>query len=232
MKKHYAEHLLSKTKQDYTVIAKDFSRTRKNPWPEVRFLFDQYLEAGDKALDLGCGNGRFLPFFKENGVDYVGVDNSQRLLGLAKERFPEGDFRLDDALNLSFSDDSFDKVYSMAVLHQIPSAEFRLKFMNEAKRVLKPKGLLVLTVWKFYTLEHWQLLLKYTFQKMIGEAKLDWGDVLIPWGEKTERYYHCFSPWELKGLAEKSGLRVLKQGTAKNKTKTRQNLFLVARHPL
>lgn len=232
MKKEYAQYLLDKTKQDYTLIAKDFSRTRKNPWPEVKFLFDKYLDKGDKILDLGCGNGRFFPFFQGHQVNYFGVDNNPHLLKLAKKNFPAGNFQVDDALNLSFANDFFDKVYSMAVLHQIPSYRLRMEFIKETKRVLKPKGILVFTVWKIHTKEQYRLLLKYTIQKLMGKTGLGWGDVLVPWGEKAERYYHFFTGEGLKSLVRKAGFRIIKTGTVKNNTGQRQNLFLIARNPL
>ena len=65
----YAEYLLKKTIQDYNLIAEEFSRTRERIWPEMRFLFDEYLIPGEKILDIGCGNGRFLEIFKEKKVE-------------------------------------------------------------------------------------------------------------------------------------------------------------------
>lgn len=232
MKEEYARSLLSKTKQDYTLIAKDFSRTRKNPWPELQPLFDNYLESGDKVLDLGCGNGRYFPFFRKNRVSYFGVDNNPALLEIAKKKFPGETFQEENALNLSFPNEFFNKVYSIAVLHQIPSREFRIQFIKEAERVLKPAGLLVLTVWHFHRKEQIKMMLKYFFRKIMGRTKLDWGDVFVPWSERTDRYYHIFSQWGLERLVGSMGLRVMEGGIIKNKKGTRQNLFVVARKPL
>src|SRR3989344_4703050 len=46
--------------------------------------------------------------------------------------------------------DYFDKVYSISVLHHIPSRELQLQYLKEANRVLKPGGLLILRVWDFW----------------------------------------------------------------------------------
>ncbi|GAH26634.1 unnamed protein product, partial [marine sediment metagenome] len=59
MKKDYAEYLLKKTKEDYNLIAEDFSRTRWNIWAEFS-IFRDYVKGGDEILDIGCGNGRLL----------------------------------------------------------------------------------------------------------------------------------------------------------------------------
>ena len=86
MKRKYAEYLLKKTKEDYDKIAEEFSRTRERPWPEIKFLIDKYIIAGERILDLGCGNGRLLEFFKDKKVDYIGTDFSEKLIEIAKKR--------------------------------------------------------------------------------------------------------------------------------------------------
>ena len=166
MKREYAQFLLEKTADDYNLIASDFSRTREFVWPEIAFLFEKFLKRGDVVLDLGCGNGRWVETFKKQEVEYFGLDNSEKLIQIAKARYPDVNFIKADALNLPFPDNHFDKVYSVAVFHQIPSEEFRLRFLEEAKRVLKPNGLFILTVWKFHQKKTIFSLLKYTILKL------------------------------------------------------------------
>jgi len=161
----YAKQLLEKTKNDYNLIAEDFSRTRESIWGEIRFLLDDYLVSGEKVLDLGCGNGRYFPVFKEKRVDYSGIDNSERLINLAKKKYSDGKFQLGDALNIPFPNNNFDRVYNIAVLHHIPSKELRILALKESKRVLKTGGLLILTVWHFHKLEARFLLFKYSILK-------------------------------------------------------------------
>ena len=225
MDKEYAEYLLNKTKNDYNLISEDFSRTRAKTWEEIKFLFNDYLSAGEKVLDLGCGNARFYEFFKEKDIQYFGLDNSEKLIEIAQQKYPKADFRIGDALNLPFPNNYFDKIYSIAVLHQIPSKESRSQLLEEARRVLKPNGKLILTVWK---LKNPSLLLRYTILKIIGKNKMDFKDILEPWADKTERYYHLFSEKELVELVERSGLKIIKNGIIKNKTGNRQNIYLVA----
>ena len=102
MDSEYAYYLLVKTREDYNLISEEFSRTRENIWEEMRFLFDDYLVPGDKVLDSGCGNGRYYSLFKEKGIEYVGIDSSKNLIEITNRRYPEADFRVEDALNLSF----------------------------------------------------------------------------------------------------------------------------------
>ena len=228
MEKKYAEYLLKKTQKDYNLIAEDFSRTRARIWDEIRFLFDNYLIEGDKVLDLGCGNGRYYETVKGKGVDYVGVDNSERLIKLAQRKHPGVRFQTADAFNLPFPNNYFDKVYSIAVLHHIPSKKFRSKFLKEAKRVLKQRGLLILTVWKFYGKKKVFLSFKYTILKLIGKSKLDFKDIFEPWGKKTERYYHWFSKRELANLVKREGFKIKEVDIIKKETGKRRNIYLIA----
>ena len=107
----YAQYLLQKTEEDYSLIAKDFSSKRKYPWPEIKFLFDKYLIPGEKVLDLGCGNGRHFPWFEQAQVNYSGADISPELIEIAKNKYPKAKFFTQDALSSSFPNNFFDKIY-------------------------------------------------------------------------------------------------------------------------
>ncbi len=228
MDKDYAEYLINKTREDYNLISEDFSRTRPRIWEEIKFLFDDYIKAGDRVLDVGSGNGRYCDLVKEKGAVYSGLDNSEGLVAMAKELHPSFDFIIGDGLVLPFFNNFFDKIYAIAFLHHIPSKELRLKFLNSAKRALKPGGLLIITVWKFHERKEIFLLLKYTLLKLLRISKLDFKDIFEPWANKTERYYHWFSKSELENLAKQAGLKVIKSGIAKNQRGNRRNIYLVA----
>ncbi|MDD2732095.1 MAG: class I SAM-dependent methyltransferase [Candidatus Pacebacteria bacterium] len=226
MDKKYAQYILNKTKDDYNLIADDFSRTRDDIWDELMFLFEDVKE-GEKMLDLGCGNGRFYKVFKEKNADYIGVDNSEKLIEIAKKRYPEADFQTADSLNLPFPNSYFNRIYAIALFHHIPSKKLRLLFLKEAKRVLKEKGVLILTVWKFYRLKDYLRIIRYAFLKIIRRSKLDFKDIFEPWGNKTNRYYHWFSKREVEGLLKQSGFEIKEVGIVRNKRGNRKNIYLI-----
>lgn len=239
MDEAYARSLLEKVRSGYDAIAADFSKTREYLWRPMIFLFDDYLESGDKVLDLGCGNGRFYEIFRRKEVDYTGADNSSKLVEIARRRNPGAKFLVADALDLPFKDGSFDKVYGIAVFHHIPSKAFRLRFLEEAKRVLRPEGIIVLTVWN---LDPWRMImagkwkrlrayLKYQLLKIFGLSRLDFGDFFVAWAKNCQRYVHAFSVKELEGLAAEAGFKIKKSGILKGERTKESNLYIVAQKP-
>ena len=216
MDKIYAKKISEDTRRNYNLIADDFSRTRRNLWPELSFL-KEYVENGDKILDLGCGNGRLAELFKDKEIEYVGIDNSEKLIELAKNRYATEKIRFiaTDGVNLPFPDSYFNKIFSIAVLHHIPSRELRLKFLSEARRVLKKDGIAVFTVWNLWQKKGIKFQIKYFFLKILGLSRLDFRDVLMPYAAKNAkvlRYYHAFTKKELSNLFLKAGFGTDKAG--------------------
>lgn len=189
-----SKFILNKLKEDYNNIALKYSQVREKEWKEMDFLFDKVLEK-DKVLDLGCGNGRFYPAFKKRKAEYYGIDFSSKLIEIAKEKYPSGNFSVSDVFDLKFQNEFFDKVYSIAVLHHMPEEELRIKFLKEATRVLKTKGLLVLTVWD-----------------LKDKQKNNEKDVFLSWYGAKDCYFHVFTLKELEELVVFSGLKIIEKG--------------------
>lgn len=228
MDREYAEYLLKKTEEDYNLISDQFSSTRYSVWPELKIL-GEYIKEGDSVLDLGCGNGRLLELFRGKNVDYVGVDNSEKLIEIAKKKNPGIFFQVADALNLPFPDNFFDKVFSIAVLHHIPSDDFRNQFIKEARRVLRPGGFLILTVWNLWRKpDSLKIIIKFAILKVLRKTKLDFKDVFVPWQKTVDRYIHCFTKNGLKKLAAKTNFKIKKAGTFRRKETKNYNIFLIA----
>jgi len=212
MDREYAEYLLKKTIRDYNLIAEDFARTRQFTW-DIESL-SQYVWDGEKILDLGCGNGRLLEIFKDKKIDYFGIDSSEKLIEIAKKKYHTAKFQVGDILNLSFPNNFFDKVFAIRILHHIPSHNFRLQLLKEIKRVLKPEGFLILTVWNVWRSKYKINLLrmvKYSLLKLVGRSKLDFGDAFVPWWKLNEeilRYFHFFTESGLKKLVRKSNFTI------------------------
>lgn len=227
MDKEYAKYLLERTRQDYNLIAEQFSSSRRFIWKGLEPLY-HYALPKDKVLDLGCGNGRLLQIFKEIDIKYTGVDSSEKLIEIAKKTYPNAIFQVADALHLPFPNNDFDKIFSVAVLHHIPSKALRLQFLEGVKKVLKPEGLLILTVWDLYRWRGWKLILKFSILKLLGRSKLDFKDIFVPWGKTCQRYIHCFTNKELKNLVEKAGFKIKETGTLKMPEGKETNIYLVA----
>jgi ubiquinone/menaquinone biosynthesis C-methylase UbiE len=229
MDKEYAEYLLEKTKKDYNLIAQDYTRTRAFIPGDIRELA-KYAGPDEKILDAGCASGRFSEVTDK--ADYYGVDVSESLIEIAKKKYPRGKFQTADVLKLPFPQNFFDKVYSISVLHHIPSEEFQLQYLKETGRVLKPGGLLILRVWDFWKRkEGWKLFLKYILLKLAGKSKMDFYDVLMPWKDSkgktvTERYFHCFRKKEVEGLIKKTGFKIKKSWRAGKDPRT--NIYVLA----
>ena len=221
---------MNKVKEDYDKIAEDFSRTRSYLPPDILY-FKPFIKKGDKILDLGCGNGRLFEIV--NGAEYIGVDISEKMIQVAKKRYPQAQFLVTSPLSLPFSENTFDKVFCLSVLHHIPSSQLRVQFLREIKRVLKPQGLLFITVWNLWHKPSIKkLLLKYTLLKLIGKSKLDFFDIFLPWRDSkgevvVTRYIHVFRKNELEKLLKKAKFTI-KESKILQRTSKESNLFILA----
>lgn len=94
-----------------------------------------------RALDVGCGEGRFSRMLRAEGIGTVGIDPTEALLARARELDPGGDYRDGRAEELDFPDHSFDLVVSYVTLVDIPDID---RAIPEMARVLKPGGSLLI----------------------------------------------------------------------------------------
>ncbi len=96
---------------------------------------------GLRVLEVGCGLGTDGAQFARAGANYTGVDLTEAAVELARQRFAlanlGGEFRVADAENLGFADESFDLVYSHGVLHHTPDIG---RAVHEIHRILRPGG--------------------------------------------------------------------------------------------
>jgi SAM-dependent methyltransferase len=93
-------------------------------------------------LDLGCGTGGNFPVLKKFG-QVISCDIEPEALRFARRQFPKGKWLKADAVKLPFRNESFDVVTAFDLLEHLQKERAALK---EWMRVLKPGGLLVLTV--------------------------------------------------------------------------------------
>jgi ubiquinone/menaquinone biosynthesis C-methylase UbiE len=94
---------------------------------------------GKDVLEIGCGNGHGAYLLNQGSpCSYVGLDVMEEQIEKAHQRYPQYQFLVQDATDLSrFGEASQDMVIIFGVLHHIP--EWR-KVIDEVRRVLKPGG--------------------------------------------------------------------------------------------
>ena len=84
-----------------------------------------------RVLDVACGTGFITRHLKG---EVVGLDQSESMLEIARERVPTAVFRRGDALDLPFADLSFDRVFTGNFYGLLLPPE-RVRFLAEARRV-------------------------------------------------------------------------------------------------
>ena len=104
------------------------------PWIES-------MEPGKSVLEIGCGVGLDSYQMAMHGLNVTGIDLTDVAIAEVRKRFARKEldarFKVGDAGNLAFDDETFDYVYSFGVLHHAPDTE---KTIQETHRVLKPGG--------------------------------------------------------------------------------------------
>jgi 2-polyprenyl-3-methyl-5-hydroxy-6-metoxy-1,4-benzoquinol methylase len=218
------KRILKKVKEDYRIIAKDFSITRdKRIWEELDILVKKYVKDNQKILDIGCGNGRLFSILKDRKIDYLGIDNCTELINIAQKRYKDysnSKFKVKDLLKIDFNK-KFDLIFIIAVLQHIPSKELRLEVLKKAKKALKSDGYLIMLNWNLFQKDKIKYTEKYNALKLAGQSDLDFNDTLIPWKEfrnsykkksikskEILRYYHAFTRSEIENLLKNAGFKI------------------------
>lgn len=106
------------------------------------------LPRGTTVLDVGCGIGGSSRILAQDyGFAVTGITISPQQVERAQQLTPEGvdvQFRVDDAMALSFPDECFDVVWSIEAGPHMPD---KAVFAQELMRVLKPGGIMVMADW-------------------------------------------------------------------------------------
>jgi len=137
---------------------------------------------GQKVLDVGAGTGRLSRILVQGGAEVTAVDVSEKMLLILKKKLPQVEIVVGEAENLPFKDESFDLVTAAFVVVHLKDPEF---FFEEAFRVLKPGGKLIVT---------------NINQKEAPLVKTEKGSI------KIKSYYH--RPEKIIELLEKIGFNI------------------------
>jgi len=97
----------------------------------------------NRILDVGCGTGKLVNFFQKKGFDTHGCDSQKEAIIAASKINKKGTITKASAANLPYKNNSFDLISAISVIEHLTQTETE-KFLNEADRVLKPKGIIFL----------------------------------------------------------------------------------------
>lgn len=102
------------------------------------------LSPGAMLLDIGCGAGMFCQLAATHGAQVSGLDATESLLAIARERVQHGDFRRGEMEEMPYTDQQFDVVTGFNAFQY---AGDRVKALREACRVARPGAPVVIAVW-------------------------------------------------------------------------------------
>lgn len=202
----------------YDVIADRWDVTRRRGWGEFAFVgeaihalaapFTPALSPEEKGhaeererlaiLDAGCGNGRLVDYLDTqlDSYDYLGVDHSAGLLDKARGHHPTRAFRQADLTTFT-TDQQYDLVVSIAVLHHLPPAG-QLAALRRLHAALRPDGQLVVTYWNLWQPRHFPAVLRSFLRLTPRHCR-------IPFESRVERYVYAATAGGIRQLLAQAG---------------------------
>ncbi len=119
------------------------------PEEQIRRLYTRYKFAasysvGKDILEVACGAGQGLGYIARVSKSVVGIDVDDTNLSYARKQYadrPQIKLLKADAHNLPFTDNSFDLIIIYEAIYYLNDP---LKFLHEAKRVLRKDGIIII----------------------------------------------------------------------------------------
>ena len=127
------------------------NKIEEMPWYEKNLDLDLEYQINSmnltqgKFLDLGTGPGTQAIQLDKLGFEATGSDISKNAIEKAKQLSSNVSFVVDDILNSSFPDDSFDFILDRGCFHVLEPS-LRKDYLNQIKKILKDDGILFLKV--------------------------------------------------------------------------------------
>ena len=108
-------------------------------------LASEWISVGDRVLDIACGDGHGTEIIAKLDVTITGADLVEDVIESARRIRKERDnmnFEVQDVLDLTYADSTFDVVLSMETIEHIQDED---RYLEELRRVLSPGGILIIS---------------------------------------------------------------------------------------
>ena len=106
-------------------------------------IFSKYFNNDHKIIEAGCGLGHWVHILSEKGFDVIGVDFCKEVVNEVVKNL-NINLKYGNVLNLDFPDNEFDCYISIGLAEHFKEGPQLL--LREAKRVLKPEGIILIYV--------------------------------------------------------------------------------------
>ncbi len=228
-----------------TVFGKNYSKyynllyKDKDYKGEIEYIHEKLINKNlgrgsfKNILDIGCGTGRHLKYFKNMGFDVGGIDLSENMIGKAKKHLAqEQDLICSGASDFKFSH-QFDVIVSLfhVMSYQTKNEDLEGVFKNVASH-LKEKGLFIFDFWygpavlsdppqvRIKRLEDSEVnitrltepvlrenenIVNVNFEVLVKDKKTDKVDII----NETHKMRYLFLP-EIKQLCDSNNLKLIK----------------------
>ena len=118
-------------------------------WHNIRFRalrkITKDINDGANILDVGCGSGFSIEKILPKNFNVYGIDTTEEVISYAKKMRPDYHFQVGHAESLPFEDNFFDAIFYLDVIEHLKDPFLSLK---EARRVLRPEGIVIILVAK------------------------------------------------------------------------------------
>lgn len=183
LKQFYPQGYYDEKKIKFNVFTRQFIKFHE--WSKIRLIRRYYHGQPGRMLDIGCGRGRQLKYFKDRGWETWGTELSQTSAVFARNQL-KLDICVGQLDHCGFKEDFFDVVSLWHVLEHLPDPEGALR---QIERITKKGGLLFVSLPNFSS---WQSRL----------AKNLWFHTDVP------RHLYHFTPRALEKLLTAANFKI------------------------
>ena len=185
MESSVSQQLQAMSAEFYRVHADSFAETRQNGWAswEKVMQIASTVSKPKNVLDLGCGNGRFVQFFRDVVAEpsaYLGIDSEEQLIEKARQQFPNEIFKVQTIDEALVDPIEANLVVSFGVFHHLPGRDYRAEVLNRLAAAMSPNSVAVLSFWQPKLLANFEA-------KVLPEPNivgLEANDFVMSWGGK------------------------------------------------